>query len=1699
MNDILTEEAKSFKLIRPKMKNGQHKPLITYTKKLMDTLYIGLSRTQEGLLTGLKYLFGPKGASKSFKRYYYPKRFIWSSTLYVKPRVMEKIDDKTKLSVIKKNLPDFNGTAKNKIVDRRNCIVDFTDLIDLVIPDDPTIMMRSNVAAYIEQVWPEILCYILFKNDKHDKTKDIETSGESYIDELGNKVLEADAKLNGNNSDQIQLLDPAKDFPNVKDHTIDKYDIQEFIEDDPRLPNDFEEMSDEEWNNLIYLLNTSLEAFEEKLFAKTQVFSLGGTPIGLSEYGFDKYIISIPYTLKSNKFITMPYIQSKIMIPRNIKRNPDLIYQISIIQLLYKVYEAYYNGSSSNQFVSEMIKYNISFHIYSESGIGFVMNLKEIKNYFKYKPIQVARMMMNRLQMLTLTNTGMINDNDLDALEKDAIKEEVDNYYRKQAEFDEIKDDEVSDELKEDLKSVLREDIVLKSIINAKKQEKIEVIDSENNTEPKEKVNLSHMMLTSDEISKSKKALNDLDMLEKRFNKTDVNIISDNKEEASDITLTNSDLDSILNTNSDDGEDVIDNYEPEEDENIVEEANDETSMSSDLEDQDEKEYDSDIDKFEDMYQFDETDNIEEITDEEEPEYVEIKPSKKGPVKIEKTKTTEVIRTPAEIKRINILKEKYKSIQIDGKKIEDIIGKSKDISITKSVEERNLRTKDKTVSNFNITDFQKSYINQNYQSDIINAVRSLSINKADPLYMTDAKVEDSSDQFSEKLTYTFTLEDENKKKHNLKFDVPKINENGLVKISGNEKYLKKQLIRKPIVKIGPDKVYVTTEMNSYQVMRTGVLLNKGSEVIRRLFGEYLIDKPNVTVERGNCEEDNADYLTTLEYDILAKNYFFIKINDEKSKFGEHIEIFFSQKAIRERIEKFSIVTGYENNSIPDNILPVAINYTRHTLISLDMNKNNSINTTIINILNDTLKDPELIEFVKQVKTPKRRICTKIEIQSFTVPLIAFLNYLFTWDKVKEYFPENEIEFSDKQIKNTNKLSIKFYNGYLYYNQYPIRGAIFLNGLTELGCENYNYEDLNNQGMYLNYTQNKFKTRNVVKGWVTAKETMLDLKTLQILEALNLPTDFLEIFLYCNDLLVDNHVLPESDITNYRIRSNEIISECLYKVINEYYTQYKKRIGKKTSMSIPRNAVMAKVYKTEILENYNAISPISEIRGLGLTTFKGPGGTKLDQAFTLGKRAFDPSYFGVFAMSTPDNFNAGVIKELALDCNIVNTLGFIGQTDTKNFNLNQISAISEAITPFCNSVDDPSRISFVSAQNNHVGGMMNSSLPPVRTGVEQMIPYHSSGNFVKKAKQDGVITDVDEIGKKIFITYKDGSKDVIDYNDIMLKNSDAFNKAEYKAFVKVGQKVKKDDVLSADSRFFKVDPITKQLVYTQAINGMFAIMEGSYTEDDSDLISATFADKLRMDFTKRKQISIKAMDTIIEYKEIGDHVELGDPIFVFDESGTFEEEQDDSEDSMYQLLFENLDSETLATMIHQTPKANASGTITDMRVYWTVPINKMSKSVAKFVNKYISKIRKEIQVEEEFSGKPSEKRKLIQMTKTDLGYDMINGQSVDPDGGIVIEYFISADDTMSSGDKIALNSSLKTVNSMVIEKEVEPYTESGLKLDGIFSLISINARMINSVWYNGFLGDILYKFSKKWAKDFLKDIGEEIPNNEREITI
>ena len=169
---------------------------------------------------------------------------------------------------------------------------------------------------------------------------------------------------------------------------------------------------------------------------------------------------------------------------------------------------------------------------------------------------------------------------------------------------------------------------------------------------------------------------------------------------------------------------------------------------------------------------------------------------------------------------------------------------------------------------------------------------------------------------------------------------------------------------------------------------------------------------------------------------------------------------------------------------------------------------------------------------------------------------------------------------------------------------------------------------------------------------------------------------------------------------------------------------------------------------------------------------------------------------------------------------------------------------------------------------------------------------------------------------------------------------------------------------------------------------------------------------------------------------------------------------------------------------------------MKVYWTVPLEKMSPSIREFVKEYIDRYKKTIKTDKEYTGTIPEDANLIEVSKLPIYEQRIHGTEVNPNGGIVIEYFISEENIMGAGDKISLNSSLKTVNADIIEKDLEPFTETGFRIDGIFSWISQNARMVNSIWYNGFIGKILYTFSKRTAYNFLKEIGyENIPELER----
>ena len=441
MNDILTDAAKSFRLMRPKTNTGTFKAMTTYTKKREKVLFLPIVDKEEDIIKALTILLGPVGIKKSFFNYFFLKRYIWRSVLYPKPVVREYIDSDTKISGVKSRIT-LAGRIGNRVYNMRNLIIDYTDIFRLLVPRDRVIMMKPAVINYIQNIYPELICYILFSNSKHNKKNDVEESAEANRPDEETKTIPSGFQYIDNKDDK--LLEP------------------------------YVEMEDNEFENLKTELEMSDEAFSEHLTKETKTFAMGGgSGLGFSSYGFDKFIISYNLQLTSKRYLTKNFLTQRVVLPRNVRLDPSIIYQITFIQFIYEAYCYYYGEpikSNTSEYVAEICRHNVTFHIYGNNGLGFCINFKEIKENLKYKPARFLLMFMNRLTLITMCNVGVITEKDLDKLDEETIDNE---YSQITSSAIDSTDDKLKKKLKGDVKSVLDSDLAIRTLIKSKTTDEV--------------------------------------------------------------------------------------------------------------------------------------------------------------------------------------------------------------------------------------------------------------------------------------------------------------------------------------------------------------------------------------------------------------------------------------------------------------------------------------------------------------------------------------------------------------------------------------------------------------------------------------------------------------------------------------------------------------------------------------------------------------------------------------------------------------------------------------------------------------------------------------------------------------------------------------------------------------------------------------------------------------------------------------------------------------------------------------------------------------------------------------------------------------------------------------------------------------------------------------------------------------------------
>lgn len=1063
-------------------------------------------------------------------------------------------------------------------------------------------------------------------------------------------------------------------------------------------------------------------------------------------------------------------------------------------------------------------------------------------------------------------------------------------------------------------------------------------------------------------------------------------------------------------------------------------------------------------------------------------------------------TIEGKMTEKQKKYLESIKDKYKSIKFDeNETLEQVLERADTVAIDTRNEDINI--KDKSYNTSILTDFTRSYVNKTLAKDIVATVKSFSDeNKSNQMIITGFEKKDVSDQFNSLERYKFELKDKYGKSHSITFKMPKIDDDGFMYINGNKKLLKKQWILKPVTKTSPDDVYVMSNYNKVHIFRMGKSINKNTIGVGKLAANAITNPENyrglVDVTRGDNSKINLSYDTTIEYDELASMYNTITINSKDP--ANQTIFYFNQKEIRDKIAEYNL--KFDENDIK---MPIAIQWVKGAmnLILVDTaNTETSVAQTIVSIIRgyENLSQ-DFNSLLAGVKGDSKKMCTKIEVQSKTIPLIVFLSGMYGFSEVIKkgnlhvlFVPKGKKDLTQEELDfiNGDKSNyVKFIDGTLYYDMYPLDIALLLNGLKELKPQELNYSDLDNMNTYVDYTFNQFKSRNLIRGWVAFRDMFLDPKTIECLNALHLPTDIVELFLYANSLLQNNAYKLSSDVSSWRIRDYEMLNAFLYESITENYRKYMQKGKVRSGFSIPEDDVLTKLNKSFVIDNYDTTSPANELKERGAITYKGPQGINSDRAFTMDKRGQTFSTIGTVAISSPDNGNVGIVKQLTMNPKITNTLGFVepttNQKDIDNLTSGSLLSVEEACIPFINH-DNPQRIGFTSGQTKHVVPALAFDVPMVGTGMESVLPYKVSNTFGYKARLDGKVIKIDEENKFLIIKYKDGTTERVEYGSKYNKNSDFFLENNLDLNVKEGQSVKAGSIVTYNKDFFK--KCMNKLIFTQGCMARVAIHEGEVTEDDSSAISWRLGNKLTTAVIKRKQIVLGANANIISSVKVGDHVLYGDPLMVYENS------QDKDDDMALLELLGDADESVLDKIARHKASANYSGEIKDIKMYWTVDPDQMGESAKKFVKQYINRIKKDIASEEEASGVKSTRRYCIDVSKPSGPMkDRVNGVVMPKEGGILIEFFIEHAANKRPGDKVSCNSSLKTVINKVMQKDECAYRINNKSkfntIDFVQSNIGVANRMVTSIYLTGFLSKILFEAGKDIADSFLDEVGEK----------
>ena len=1002
-------------------------------------------------------------------------------------------------------------------------------------------------------------------------------------------------------------------------------------------------------------------------------------------------------------------------------------------------------------------------------------------------------------------------------------------------------------------------------------------------------------------------------------------------------------------------------------------------------------------------------------------------------------------------RMSQLEKELLDKEVKGKSIKDIL------SDTKSKEEVSTKVEvaspnKEEWSDMKFMNFDKNY---NIDKDIINIFKSFA-HCSRPVVAKDIKVTDHSTSEDRLALYEVSMEDYRGKRFTIKLDIPIMEDNRFL-LRGNEYSVQTQSFNMPIIKTEVDTCQLISNYKKIFLRRVnesrGRSLPCTSKIIRAS-SKYKGRK--IKFNPGNNTKICAKYNLPIDYIDLAGVFSTIE--------SDKWIIYFNQDEIR---EKYTIEKGKG--------IPFLYNKTNKCIEYYTRTDSRLFANILYDLLSESCK--EFADIYDSVSRTTSCAYVEASIMNSKIPVVLILAYHIGLTSVMQ---RAKIEYSikdklDKETRTNVDLDwIEFDDGYIVY-KVDYSSSLLMSGLKRCSTEIYKIGDMDNKNIYTEMLDN-FGGRIKADGLDNFYDLFVDPMIKESLEYYHLPTDYVDIILYGSAMLADNKYVKHGDTSSRRLRRYQLIAVYAYMVLSSAYGKYAnelKHSRQAAQFNVKQSAVIDTFLTDSISSPNSVINALGDIETTNAITTKGPSGMNSDRAYSLDKRTYDDSMINVIGMSTGFAGNVGVTRQATLNANVTPE-GYVKQNNgTDNMNDSNTLTATEALVPFGSTRDDPMRtaMSFIQTSKHSVRTIDSDPLL-VTSGADEVIPYAATDKFAFKAKDSGTIIALEDTF--MIVEYDNGKKDYINLAETTENNSDGGYfvplKLDADENLKVGSKFKANQILAYDKLSFsnKLGE-SNNIAYNIGKIAKVAIINSDEGFEDSGVISASMARKLATRIELKYDSVVDRDCKIFRIAQVGDHIEAGDDLLVWDTALDDEATND---------LIANLstDEDDFSDIGKKKLKSEVTGVLKDIKIYRTVELEDLSPSIRAIVEAYEKPLKKKAKILKD-NG--------ISISKVDAHYVLPpTGKLKRAQDAILIEFYVEYLDTVGVGDKIVYNSANKAVEKDIFPEGEEPYTDfrPNEKIDAFVSVTSINKRMVSSSIIYGSLQKLMIELDRS-VKDIM----------------